>query len=347
MWKGKKCWAAGLCGLPIILFWLLPTAVAAQQDFDQWLVDLRLEAAARGISEATLAAALADVRPLPRVIELDRRQPESILTASEYLRSVLSPQRIAAAQERRREYAPLLQSIGKKYGVPPRILVALWGIESYFGTRAGDFRVVDALATLAWEGRRAAFFRRELLNALQIIDQGHVSAAQMKGSWAGAMGQFQFMPSTFQRFAVDYDNDGRKDIWSDPADAFASAANYLSKAGWQPGRGWGQRVKVPAGFDPALAGLDAGKSLAKWRTLGVKNIQGPAKRQAYLLLPEGVEGPAFLVNDNFRVLLDWNRSTYFALAVGLLADEVSADGKAAVIDPDPEADKIEHIFRGV
>jgi membrane-bound lytic murein transglycosylase B len=186
--------------------------------------------------------------------------------------------------------------------------------------------VIEALATLAWEGRRSAFFRRELLDALRVIDEGHIAPAQMTGSWAGAMGQFQFMPSTFRRFAVDYDHNGRKDIWSDPGDAFASAANYLSKAGWRPGMDWGRRVRLPAGFDPEIAGLNSRKSLGQWRRLGVENVQGPEKRQASLLLPEGVSGPAFLVNENFRVLLDWNRSISFALAVGLLADELRENG---------------------
>jgi membrane-bound lytic murein transglycosylase B len=204
--------------------------------------------------------------------------------------------------------------------VPPRILLSLWGVESLFGTRPGTVPVPAALATLAWDGRRSAFFRRELLEALRILDQGHIAPEAMTGSWAGAMGQFQFMPSTFRRFAVDHDGDGRKDIWENQADAFASAANYLASAGWQPGVGWGQRVRLPKGFNTAAAGLNKRKTYAQWRKLGVKDVRGPAQRPASLLLPEGPGGPAFLVTDNFRVLLDWNRSHNFALAVGLLAD---------------------------
>lgn len=316
-------WLGAVCG------WLLmlPAIGWAQDDFTQWLAAFRQEAAASGISPETLEATLSDLQPLPQVIDLDRRQPEFVQSYGAYVEAVVNPRRVELASQNLRQHRALLNEIGRRYGVPPRLLVALWGVESNFGAGTGRYAVVASLATLAWEGRRAAFFRRELLNALQIVDEGHVAADQMTGSWAGAMGQFQFMPSTFRRFAVDYDGDGRKDIWTNPADALASAANYLSRAGWRTGVGWGQQVRLPRGFDTSLAGLQTRRTYRVWRKLGISGIQGPDGRLTSLLLPEGPEGVAFLVTDNFRVLLDWNRSVHFALAVGLLADTMLPAGQ--------------------
>lgn len=310
---------------PVLL--LLAGTAAAQEDFAAWLAVLRREAAAQGISEATLEMALGSLQPLPRVVEADRKQPEFTRTFRSYAEAVVSERRVRAARERLQENRRMLDKIAATYGVPPRILIALWGVESFFGTYTGGFHVVPALATLAWEGRRAAFFRSELLEALRILDQGHIAPEAMTGSWAGAMGQFQFMPSTFRRFAVDHDGDGRKDIWSNRGDAIASAANYLNKAGWKRGMGWGQQVRLPRGFNHALAGLDTRRTYAQWRRLGVKGVQGPAGRSSSLLLPDGPGGPAFLATDNFRVLLAWNRSSSFALSVGLLADRLPTPAK--------------------
>ena len=315
----------------LFCFSLAPAPAFAEEDFAAWLASFREEAATQGISAGTLEL-LDDLQPIPRVIEFDRNQPETKVTAESYLKGVLSDKRVAAALLQRQEFAPILEAIGSDFGVQPRFLVALWGIESYFGTRAGDVPVLRALATLAWEGRRP-FYRKELLAALQIVNEGHIDAAGMKGSWAGAMGQFQFIPTTFQRFAVDHDQDGRKDIWNNPADALASAANYLQKCGWRPEEGWGQEVSLPKRFDAKLASLKTRKTLAQWQKLGVKGIKGAKSRQASLILPDGPDGPAFLVTDNFRTLLSWNRSTYFALSVSLMADRVlAAEGKKAKLE---------------
>ncbi|MBE0596477.1 MAG: lytic murein transglycosylase [Desulfuromonadales bacterium] len=321
----QRLWS--VAGMMMGMVLLLPVPGMAQDDFSQWLTTFRQEAEESGISPETLDAALAGLQPIPQVIDLDRRQPELTRTYRQYVEAVVSPRRVALARENLERHRPLLEEVGSRYGVPSRLLVALWGVESNFGAGTGSYPVVASLATLAWEGRRGPFFRRQLLQALQIIDEGHIPAPQMTGSWAGAMGQFQFMPSTFRRFAVDYDGDGRKDIWTNPADAFASAANYLRQAGWRTGMGWGQRVQIPSRFDATLAGLKTRRTYRQWRQLGIKGVQGPDSRLASLLLPEGPEGDAFLVTDNFRVLLDWNRSTLFALAVGLLADELLPGSK--------------------
>ena len=216
--------------------------------------------------------------------------------------------------------------ISKRYGVQPRFIVALWGIESSFGEGSGKFPVVAALATLAYDGRRSAFFRRELMNALKIIDQDHFDPKDMLGSWAGAMGQSQFMPSSFLLYAVNYSGDGRRDIWHSRPDVFASIANYLSQSGWHGDESWGRAVRLPAKFDPALIGLNVRKSMREWQRLGVQRSDGgvlPARDTvASVLRPGGEDGPALLVFDNFRVLMKWNSSSYFASAVGFLADSM-------------------------
>ena len=234
--------------------------------------------------------------------------------------------RVEKGRQRLRENRALLVEIGRKYGVQPRFLVAFWGIETDFGRHTGGFRVIPALATLAYDGRRSAYFRRELLNALEILDQGHIALSDMVGSWAGAMGQSQFMPSSFVTFAVDYDGDGRKDIWNTKADVFASAANYLSRVGWKGDQTWGRPVRLPKGFDTGLASLKIRKRLSAWQRLGVRRADGGdlPKRDlmASVVLAEGPGGPAYVVYDNYHAILKWNRSTFFALAVGSLAEQI-------------------------
>jgi membrane-bound lytic murein transglycosylase B len=239
---------------------------------------------------------------------------------------VVPQSRVDRARERYVQRRPLLDEVSQRYGVQPQFIVALWGIESDFGQQTGGFSVVAALATLAYDGRRAAFFRRELLDALKILDRGDITPAAMKGSWAGAMGQSQFMPSSFLRYAVDFNGDGRRDIWSDGPDLFASIANYLRSVGWHAGETWGRAIVLPPGFDMRQAGLERLKPVVEWAALGVRRTDGlPLDSNdppAAVLLPGGETGPAFLVYDNFRVILRWNRSNYFATAVGLLADRI-------------------------
>ncbi len=303
-----------------------PQAQAQTQPFDQWLQGLRAEAATRGIKQQTLDAALNDISPIPRVIELDRRQPEFSLTFRQYMDRVVPDSRVEKGRLKYAENKALLEEMGRKFGVQPRFLVAFWGIETDFGRVTGGFSVVPALATLAHDGRRSAYFRKELFNALEILDQGHISPAEMVGSWAGAMGQCQFMPSSFLRFAVDGNGDGAKDIWANKADVFASAANYLSKSGWRDDQTWGRPVRLPTGFDPALANLDVRKRLSEWQALGVRRADGgdlPTRDlEASVVFTEGPGSDAYIVYDNFRAILRWNRSTFFAVAVGSLADRI-------------------------
>ena len=222
---------------------LLVAPASADERFSAWLAELRAEALERGISAETLDAALTGIEPIPRIIELDRDQPEFKLTFAEYLERVVPQARIDRARARLEENRNLLGATATKYRVQPRFIVALWGIESDFGRNTGGFPVVSALATLAFDGRRSAYFRTELLNALEILDAGHIAPERMTGSWAGAMGQGQFMPTTFVGFAVDADGDGRRDIWDTRADVFASIANYLAGLDWHDDQTWGREVR--------------------------------------------------------------------------------------------------------
>lgn len=301
--------------------------------FDDWLAEFIDDAAARGISRATLDSALAGVEPIPRIIELDRKQPEYSLTFQEYVTRVAPDRRIQLGRRKLEENRALLEDISHIYGVPAHVIVALWGVETDFGRLTGGYNVIPALVTLAHDRRRDEFFRRELINALTIVDQGHISADSMLGSWAGAMGQCQFMPSSFLNYAVDRDKDGRKDIWKTPADIFASAANLLVREGWIRGRTWGRPVRLPAGFDLGLEGLDTKMPLPQWSGLGIRKVNGAPLPHvgiaASLLMPDGPGGPAFLVYENFHVIMRWNRSKNFALTVGFLSDRIG--GKQTVI----------------
>jgi len=304
------------------------THAGAAQDFAAWLDGVKREASTKGISEATIRAALSGVEPIPRVIELDRRQPEKTITFAQYLQRVINDRRVETGRRLYQEHRRVLDEVGAKYGVQPRFIVALWGIETDFGRNTGGFSVVNALATLAHDGRRSDYFRDELMKALQILDEGHISPSDMKGSWAGAMGQSQFMPSSFLLYAQDHDGDGHKDIWRTVPDVFASAANYLSTVGWNPDQTWGREVRVPKGFDRQLAGLETRKALSEWQALGVRKADGtalpPVAIEGSIVLPDGPGGRAFLVYDNYRTIMRWNRSTYFATAVGILADRIGA-----------------------
>jgi len=308
---------------------------ASQTDngaFRTWLKDLRAEAARKGISEATLAAALDPVTPIPRVVELDRRQPEFTQTFWRYLDGAVSDARVKDGVARLKDNQEFLARLEKKYGVPGRVLTAFWGLETNYGRNLGAYKVPAALATLAFDGRRSAFFRTELFDALSIIERGHIAPDKMIGSWAGAMGQTQFMPSTFLRHAVDETGDGRIDVWGQTSDALGSGANYLKNLGWDGARTWGREVRLPKTFDLTLASLDGNasdtiKPLSAWAALGITRADGSALPKqdiaAALVLPAGASGPAFLVYDNFRIILKWNRSIFYALAVGHLADRIN------------------------
>jgi membrane-bound lytic murein transglycosylase B len=321
---------AGLTAMTLILAapaWAdEPAAQPPQRDFASFLQGVRGEAMEKGVRAETLDEALADVKHIDRVIELDRKQPEFTFTFEQYRDRVVNPEKVAKGRRMLAENRKLLNAIAKRYGVQPRFIVALWGIETDYGRMTGGFSVISSLATLAYDGRRSNYFRGELINALKIIDQGNITTPQMTGSWAGAMGQCQFMPTTFLRFAVDWDGDGRRNIWTDRGDALASAANYLSSEGFDGNQTWGRAVKLPKGFNKTLVGLDTRRSLKEWASLGVKGADGKPlpKRdlRGSIVLAQPDEGPAFLVYDNFRTIMKWNRSTFFALAAGHLADKI-------------------------
>lgn len=318
---------------PALLVLLLALAFAlplqaAEQPFDQWLKGLRKDAAAAGISKATLDRALTGLQPNPRVIELDRNQPEFTMTFDQYLERIASDERAKLGRAKLAEHRALLEEIGAAYGVQPRFIVALWGVESLYGQRLGDFEVIQALATLAHDGRRSKFFRGQLIDALKILQEENMDPALLKGSWSGAMGQSQFIPSSYHSFAVDYDRDGRRDIWGSLPDVFASIANYLKKNKWRDDQTWGREVELPPGFNRNLIGPDGERKLIEWQRLGVRAAGGatlPVRDfDAYLLQPGGEGGRAYLVYANFKTILRWNRSDYFGVAVGTLADKVGA-----------------------
>lgn len=295
--------------------------------FEEWLAELKADAKRRGVSDETLNAAFEGVSPLPKVLEYDRSQPEFTRTFWQYLDRAVTETRIERGRELLQKHAGLLGEMERKYGVQPRFLVSFWGLETNFGDYTGGFPVIDAVTTLAHDRRRADFFRSELLHALSILEAGHIAKPQMKGSWAGAMGQLQFMPSTFTAHAIDADGDGRKDIWGSLPDVFGSAANYLSDVGWRGDETWGREVRLPQGFDLELASSTIRKPLQEWQDLGVRRTNGAdlpivAGMEGSILLPAGVNGPAFLVYENYRNILVWNRSAYYAIAVGHLADRL-------------------------
>ncbi|MBV8522610.1 MAG: lytic murein transglycosylase [Acetobacteraceae bacterium] len=304
-----------------------PLATAAHaESFPEFLASVRGQALRSGISQTTVDRALARIRPNPQVIEHDRHQPEFTLTWAEYRARVLSEQKMANGRVAFRDNARLLSAVSERYGVAPGIVVGIWGLESAYGAITGDYNVIEALATLGWEGRRANFFRTHLITALRILDEGDVSFSRMTGSYAGAMGQPQFMPDSFVRYAVDFDNDGRRDIWDSKPDVLASIANYLAKNGWRSGEPWSQPIVVPDNFDPRLAGRETPRSLGEWEQLGVRRADGARVAHPQIpgavLLPDGPGGDAFMTYANFNVVRRYNPSDFYALAVGLLADSV-------------------------
>ena len=304
------------------------TAQAASEDFKAWLKDLRAEAISDGISRPVVYSALPDtMEPIEHVLKLDRAQPEGTTTYDGYIRKTVTSDRVEKGRAKMLGYNTLLNNVQKYYGVDKQFIVALWGIETSYGNNMGGYDVVTALATLAYDGRRGDYFRGELFKALKILDEGHIRQSGMKGSWAGAMGQSQFMPSSFFKFAVDFDKDGRRDIWNSEADVFASAANYLSLSGWKLGAPWGRRVKVPLTLDSRYMGVDNNYSLQFWHDKGVRLMTGQSvpfegEYMASIIQPGGPGTTAYLVYDNYKTILKWNKSSYFATAVCVLADSI-------------------------
>ncbi|MBD9416921.1 lytic murein transglycosylase [Pseudomonas sp. PDM16] len=297
-------------------------------NFEDWRDRFRTKALSSGIKPPVFDQAFAGVAPDLSVVKADGAQPEFTRPVWEYLDGAISPLRVRRGQALLEQHASTLDTIEQRYGVDRETLVSIWGMESSFGQFMGEQSVIRSLATLAYEGRRPQFAEDQLLAALQILQSGDISATGLRGSWAGAMGQTQFIPTTYLTHAVDFDGDGRRDIWNSSADALASAAHYLQASGWQKGRAWGIQVALPSGFDYALADSEIRKTYAQWYELGVKGTPtNVAPNDAgYLLLPAGHRGPAFLVFRNFGAILKYNNSSSYALAVGLLGQRLNGGG---------------------
>ena len=295
--------------------------------FAYWKSTLKDEMLAQGADLALTTKIIESLKYLPKVIKLDRHQPEGRMSHEEYLTKVIPPWKVERARKEYQQNLTKLQQAADKTGVPPHYIVSLWGKETNFGTITGNYSVPSALATLAFDGRRAKFFRKELMAAVKILAQGHIELENMKGSWAGAMGNCQFMPSSFLQFAVDANNDGKKDIWSDKDDIFASMGNYLSRYGWDKTKTWGRQVRIEQPFKDYKIGKKYAAPLAEWQKRGVRRMDGSdlptADIKAYMIAPGGEKGRIYLVYPNFDIIMKWNRSHYFATGVGYLADRIA------------------------
>jgi membrane-bound lytic murein transglycosylase B len=306
----------------------LSTLAAAPDSFQAYLATMRAEARRAGISAATLDRAFAGVELNQKVLEHFRHQPEFTMTWAQYRDLLITEQRIANGRAAYQQNRALFARVRDRFGVDPGVITGIWGLESSFGAGMGDFRVIEALATLGWEGHRASFFRGELIAALHILDHGDISPAHMLGSYAGAMGQPQFMPSSYLRYAVDFEGHGRRDIWTSKPDVLGSIANYLAQSGWRSGEPWGQAVVLAGNFAGTATGRDSRRPVGEWSRLGVRALGGrplaPPDTMAALLIPDGPAGDAFLVYTNFSAIRRYNPSDYYALVVGLLGDTVTA-----------------------
>jgi membrane-bound lytic murein transglycosylase B len=315
---------------------------AAEEPFEQCRDRLSVLAIDRGISEAVATRVMADVSLLERVITADRNQPEFIQSFDQYLGIRVTADRVATGRELYARHRALLDRLAATHGVPGQYLVAFWGLESNFGQYLGNIPVFDSLTTLACDQRRSAYFTDELINAMTIVERGDAEPHEMVGSWAGAMGQTQFMPSVYLQHAVDGDGDGRANLWLSAEDALSSAARYLGSMGWEPGFRWGREVLLPTDFDYSVAGRDRPRALSSWREFGVSDVAGEPVPglaiEAALLVPAGSDGPAFLVYDNFDAIMRWNRSENFAISIGHLADRIA--GAGGLFRPPPAGEQL-------
>ncbi len=317
---------------------------ASRPSFAEWIAALKTEARAKRIGEGTLTAALDGLRLNRRALKLESRQPEFVTPVGAYVAALTGKKALDAGREKRRRHAALLARIEAAYGVPARYILAIWRLESDYGANFGAFPVVETLATLAYAGtpKRRSFWRRQLFGALRIVDRGHVPLGRLFGSWAGAMGHTQFIPTTYLDHAVDFDGDGRRDLWRSLPDVFASTANYLRKSGWQPGLPFGWEAKLPDGFDYSRAHIGESRTVAEWRALGVRRADGEPipefDRPVSLVVPAGWNGPVFLVTQNYRAILRYNNAAAYALTVGLLAERL--EGRGNLVARWPVADRL-------
>jgi membrane-bound lytic murein transglycosylase B len=317
----KKC-----CLNLLIILWLVPQLILANpQSWNNWVSEVRKEALEQGISPHVFDTAFADIHePSRQVKGLARSQPEHRLTFSKYLHSRADNYRITMGRKNYAKNKALLEEVGKHFAVDPCFIVSFWGMESSYGTYMGNFPVIKSLATLAYDSKRQDFFRKQLFLGLRILNDGHVTLDRFKGEWAGASGQPQFLPSSWMEYAVDYDGDGRKDIWESKADVFASIANYMKKNGWQVNQPWAMEVKLPPKFDMSLQGKAVVKPVREWSALGIRTVDNQElpypELEASIVQPNG--GPAFLAFPNYKMILRYNNSIYYAGAIGYMADKI-------------------------
>lgn len=344
------CVVAGIAGAsarnraPI----LLPTPpsmlakAALPKAFAAWLPTFEAHARQAGIGAATLAAAFRHVRYNAKVVALDDYQPEFVKPVGFYVQSRTTPAAIAKGRALAARHRALFDRVEKAYGVPREYLLAIWRVETGYGARFGGFNIIEALATLAFHGRRKGFWTDQLMAALRILDRGDVRLDEMRGSWAGAMGHTQLIPTTYLKRAVDFDGDGRRDLWGSLADAFASTANYLKQSGWRPGMPFGVEVRLPPGFDYSRAHIGVRQPVAAWRKAGVTLADGKPlpdySGDTSVVVPAGHRGPAFLVTTNYRALLHYNNAASYAMTVGILAERIA--GRGRVVRPWPNHDRL-------
>ena len=310
-----------------IFLFFVNTSFSNDIIYDKWLLSLKADALKRGISEATFDIAMNDIVIIPKVKKLDKKQPETQITFNDYYKRTVNNKRVNIGKNKYEKHKNDLLKIAEVYKVQPRFILAIWGIETNYGTYTGSFSVISSLTTLAYQGRRAKFFRKQLLDAIEIVDKGYIELENMKGSWAGAMGQSQFMPSSYLAYAQDFDKDGKKDIWNNHLDVFASIAFYLKSHGWDYSRTWGREVIVPKDFLKLYENSkNKSKTLKYWADNNIVKINGQKlpniDLKASLILPDGNMGKAFLVYDNFFKIKKYNASTYYALSIGILADRI-------------------------
>lgn len=340
--------------LSIVLFGLFTSqGVTAQEkqnellsdsEFQQCVAGISAQAELEGIDTKVIEDALGQAKYLDKVIGYDRNQPESVQSFPNYLSKRVTSWRIDKGRKMYNTHRKFLVEQTTKYGIPAHYLIAFWGLETNYGTYKGKMSTIDSLATLACDPRRSGFFTQELITALKLMERENFKKASMLGSWAGAMGHTQFMPSAYIAYAIDGDDDGKVDLWNSEEDALASAANFLHNLGWQRGYRWGREVKLPAGFDYSVTGRNQKFSLSDWKEKGVIKATGKtfsaSDVEASVLIPAGHKGPAFVVYDNFKIIMRWNNSESYAIAVGHLADRILGTG--SLVQPLP---KLENYLR--